>query len=110
MLALAARVGSWPRFTASQLARPLAITLVAIGMLAFAAGVFGHVAGLRQWIVVVEPIAREIPEDKHVAFLTDLFAHLASYIGGALGGGVLCVSVLFRRARMARLAAPNYIV
>ena len=100
-LALVALAGSWPKFTASQLVRPLGIMLLVIGTTAFVAGVVGHLAAARRLVWLAEPLASHVPPDRHVAFLTDLWAHSASYIGGFLGGAVLCVWVLVRRARMA---------
>jgi hypothetical protein len=100
-LALSSRVGSWPRLTAAQLVGPLAIMLAVVGGLALVAGIVGHVTATRGWVWLVEPMASRVPADRHVAFLTDLWAHLASYIGGFLGGVVLCVYVLVRRTRSA---------
>jgi hypothetical protein len=51
-----------------------------------------------------------IPANKRIAFITDLWVHLASYIFGFLGGMVLCVWVLIRRSRLRvtnGYAAPN---
>jgi hypothetical protein len=101
LLAVSSRVGSWPRFSAGQLAGPLAIMLAVLGILAFVSGLFGHVAAVRRWVWLPEPMASRVLADRHIAFLTDLWAHLASYIGGFLGGIVLCVYVLVRRARSA---------
>jgi hypothetical protein len=100
-LALSSRAGSWPRISAAQLVRPLAIMLAVVAVLAVVAGIVGHVAATRKWVWLVEPMASRVPADRHVAFLTDLWAHLASYIGGFLGGIVLCVYALVRRARSA---------
>lgn len=101
LLAMSSRLGSWPKFTAVQLITPLAILLAVIGILALVAGIFGHVAATHRWVWLVEPMASRVPADRHVAFLTDLWTHLASYIAGFLGGIVLCVYVVMRRARLA---------
>ncbi|HEX8522435.1 MAG TPA: hypothetical protein VF669_09275 [Tepidisphaeraceae bacterium] len=101
-LALCSRVGSSPQLSAMRLVRPLAIMLAVVAVLALVAGVVGHVAATRRWVWLLEPMASRVPADRHVAFLTDLWAHLASYIGGFLGGVVLCVYVLVRRARARR--------
>ena len=100
-LALASRVGSWPRWSARQLVRPLAVMLAVVGILAGVAGIVGYVAATRGWVWLVGPMASRVPADRHVPFLTDVWVHLASYIGGFLGGIVLCVYVLVRRARSA---------
>jgi hypothetical protein len=91
-LALAARVGPWPKVAARQLVRPLAIMLMIVGALATAAGLVGHAAAARRWVWLLEPLASRIPPDRHVSLITDLWAHLASYAGGFLGGIVLTSS------------------
>jgi hypothetical protein len=101
-LALCSRIGSWPRLSAKELVRPLAIMLAVVAVLALIAGVVGHLAATRGWVWLLEPMASRVPPDLHVAFLTDLWAHLASYIGGFLGGIALCVYALVRRARAQR--------
>ena len=106
LLALSSRVGSWPKLVAKQLVRPLAVMLAVVAVLALIAGVVGHVAATRRWVWLLEPMASRVPADRHVAFLTDLWAHLASYIGGFLGGITLCAYVLVRRAR-ARPGHPS---
>src|SRR3954465_11268214 len=78
-LALAARAGSRPKVTASSLVRPLAFMLGAVGIVAAAAGAVGHTAAKCGWVWLPEPLASAVPQDRHVAFLTDLWAHLASY-------------------------------
>jgi hypothetical protein len=99
LLALSSRVGSWPQLSAKQLVRPLAIMLAVVVVVAFVAGVVGNVAASRRWVWLLEPMASQVPQDRHVAFLTDLWAHLASYIGGFLGGILLCGYAIVRRAR-----------
>ena len=104
LLSLSSCVGSWPKLSASQLVRPLVIMLAVVGILALISGIVGHVAATWRWVWLVEPMASRVPTDRHVAFLTDLWAHLASYIGGFLGGVVLCVYAVVRRAHARRSA------
>ena len=101
LLALCARVGSWPKLSASDLLRPLVVMLVIVGALAIAAGLVGHTQAVHGRVWLTEPLASAVPPDRHAGFLTDLWAHLASYLGGFLGGLVLCVYALVRRARTA---------
>ena len=101
LLALCARVGSWPKLSASDLLRPLVVMLVIVGALAIVAGLVGHTQAVHGRVWLTEPLASAVPADRHAAFLTDLWAHLASYLGGVLGGLVLCVYALVRRARTA---------
>jgi len=100
-LAAACRLGTWPKLTVSALVRPLRIMLVTVACLAAVAGVIGHIAASRRWVWLLEPMASRVPADRHVAFITDLWAHSASYFGGFFGGIVLCVYVLVRRKRAA---------
>jgi hypothetical protein len=106
LLALSSRMGPWPRFSTAQLVRPLAITLAVVAVLALVAGMVGHALATRKWVLLVEPMASRVPADRHIAFLTVLWAHLASYIGGFLGCIMLCVYTLVRRARLA-VRAPK---
>jgi len=100
LLAIAARMGSWPRLSASQLVRPLGMMLAIVGILAAVAGLIGHYFAVRQWVVLVEPLASQIPADKQIPFITDLWMHLASYIFGFLGGIVLCIRLVIVRWRL----------
>ena len=101
-LALAARVGGWPKLGPGQLLKPLAVLLVSLGALALVAGLAGWIAAQQGWVWLVGPLAERVPQAKHVAFLADLWAHLASYLGGFLGGVVLCVWTLLRRRALDR--------
>jgi hypothetical protein len=100
-LAFAARAGSWPKVSAAELVRPIAVMLAVVGALAVLSGTMGHVAASRGWVQLVEPFASRVPAERHVAFITDLWAHLASYAGGFVGGIVLCVRVVRRWGRAA---------
>lgn len=100
LLAAAARVRSWPKFTAKMLIRPLFVTLLIVGVMAIVAGWVGHAAASRRLVRLFEPMASRIPADRHIAFLTDLWAHLASYICGFFGGLMLCFWVLWQRLRL----------
>jgi hypothetical protein len=99
LLALSARVGSWPKLSVSDLVRLLIIMLAVVGALAAASGLVGHTQAVHGRVWLNEPLASAVPADRHVAFLTDLWVHLASYLGGFLGALTLCVYTLVRRAR-----------
>jgi hypothetical protein len=103
LLALAARAGSRPKLGVRQLIGSLGVMLLAVGVFAAIAGVVGHAAAQRGWVVLLEPMASILPAERHVAFITDLWIHLASYAGAFLGGIVLCIRVFRRRKR----AAPS---
>lgn len=88
-LAIMARSGSGPKLSAGQLIRPLALLCAGCGAFAIVAGLLGYVAASQGWVWLVGPMARAVPPDKHTAFLVDLWAHSASYLGGFLGGLLL---------------------
>jgi hypothetical protein len=87
-LAVAARAGSRPKLVPSQLVRPIAMMLVIVGALALFAGLAGHWLGECGRVRLHEPLASRVPLQKHVAFVTALWAHSASYVGGFVGGAV----------------------
>jgi hypothetical protein len=81
--------------------------LAVVGALAATAGIIGHAQAVHGRVWLTGPLASAVPADRHVAFLTDLWVHLASYLGGFLGGILLCVYALVRRARIAGQAATE---
>lgn len=85
-LALIARLGSWPKLSAADFRKPIAIQLVCMGVVAVIAGCSGYVAARAGWVELMEPLASEIPRQVHVRFLAALWTHLASYGTGFLGG------------------------
>jgi H+/Cl- antiporter ClcA len=97
MLTAAARIGSRPRRSARSLVKPVIQLLLVLGVTAFVAGVLGWVLATSGSVVLVEPLATEIPREKHTAFLADLWAHSASYLFGFLGGLFVCVRVWWSR-------------
>ena len=105
-LAAASRVGSWPKRAARSLVRPVVILMIMTGVCSIAGGVIGHLLARSGWVWLLEPMASRVPADRHVAFLADLWAHLAGYLVGFVGGLVLTIVILVkRRAAARRLAA-----
>ena len=98
---LASRVGSWPKFKAADLIRPIACLLLVMAISSLLAGIAGYFTAKAGGVRLFEPIASRVPVEKHVAFLADLWAHSAAYGVGFFGGLVLCAWVLFRRRRLA---------
>ncbi len=73
-LAIAARAGSrQPRPTRSLL-RPILILLLIMSVCAAVAGLCGFLLADRGVIVLNEPLATQIPRDRHARFLADLCA------------------------------------
>jgi hypothetical protein len=96
-LAVAARVGSRPPLSTRDLLRPILILLTCMACAAVLAGVAGHFAAAAGAVKLLGPMALRVPPERHVAFLTDLWAHLASYISGFIGGVILIIWVWRKR-------------
>jgi hypothetical protein len=101
MLASAAQIGSWPTIPARRMMKPVAVLLAVMAVCALLAGITGAVLAANGNAWLNPPLSEAVPKDRHVAFLADGWAHGASYLAGALGGLVLTVLTLLRRARMA---------
>ncbi len=104
-LAVACRVGSWPQREPLQMLAPLGWLMLASFALATIAGCVGWVAASNGWVFLLPPMSDRVPEEKHVFFLVDLWAHTASYAGGFLGGCVVIVWVILKRRRQNHQAA-----
>jgi len=98
-LALVARAGARPKLEAAQLLRPLGILLLAMAAISLLAGVVGYVLARSGSVWLLEPLASAVPKARHARFIADLWAHIAAYGVGVLGGIVLCVLTWRRRAR-----------
>ena len=92
-LAIVARAGSRPKRTVGTLVRPVVWLLAVMAVFATIAGLTGWFFASRGMVVLVGPIAEELPADRHVPFLIDLWAHSASYLVGLVGGIVVLIRV-----------------
>ena len=97
-LAAAAQVGGRPKRSAGSLVRPIGVLLVCMASAAMVAGALGYLAASQGMVVLLEPLAGRVPADRHAAYLTDLWAHSASYVSGTLGGIWLIVRTWRSRA------------
>lgn len=97
-LAIAARAGRRPKLTCSHLIRPISILLGCMFGIAIMAGMIGYYTASAGIFHLVDRLASQIPEDRHVAFLTAGWAHSGSYLSGFIGGIVLCAATWKRRA------------
>ncbi len=88
-LALVARAGSRPRRDALSLIRPTCFLLGVMALGALLAGIIGSVLAASGAVILVEPLASRVPQERHVAFIADLWAHSSSYLVGLLGGIVV---------------------
>lgn len=101
LLVLGARQGKAPKRTARELLRPVLICLAIMGAGALVAGIIGRIAAESGTVYLVGSIAERLPKDKHIAYLGNLWAHLASYGLGALLMLGLAIQVRLARRREA---------
>ncbi|MCG3134331.1 MAG: hypothetical protein HMLKMBBP_01636 [Planctomycetes bacterium] len=108
-LAVVARAGSRPKRSVGSLVRPVGWLLAVMAVCAVLAGIAGWLLASAGAVFLVGPIARELPPDRHVPFLADLWAHSASYVVGLVGGIVVMVLVWWSRgqAAVAQDAEPS---
>jgi hypothetical protein len=72
-----------------------------MGCTSLFAALIGYFVAKSGGVRLLEPLASLVSQSKHNAYLADLWAHLAAYGMGFLGGIVICGWVLFQRWRMA---------
>jgi hypothetical protein len=108
-LTVVARAGSRPKRSVGSLIRPVACLLAVMAVFGAAAGVIGWGLASTGAVFLVGPIARELPEERHVPFLADLWAHSASYLVGFVGGIFVIIQVWRKRgqARADGVGAPS---
>ncbi|MEL7085414.1 MAG: hypothetical protein AAF268_10095 [Cyanobacteria bacterium P01_A01_bin.3] len=99
-LAIAARFGKRPKLTISQLLRSIGYLLCGMLGVAILAGAVGFVLASTGAVFLLEPIASQIPPQKHVAYLVNLWAHTASYLSGLAGGLRLWIVTWRRRGKL----------
>lgn len=90
-LATVSRIGNKPKKSVRQLIKPMALLMLICAVFALVMGIVGYIAASNGWIILVGQIAERVPKEKHVAFLTDLWIHNASYLAGFVGGIVLMI-------------------
>ncbi|HXT41802.1 MAG TPA: hypothetical protein VN887_17475 [Candidatus Angelobacter sp.] len=97
-LAMASRCGNHTKLTARSLRRPILLLLLIMSLAALTAGIVGYVLALAGKIWLTDPLASEIAKSLHARFLADLWAHLASYGSGFIGGLIL-IGWVWRKRR-----------
>lgn len=97
-LAFASRMGSRPKRTAKSLYRPIAKLLAFMSVSAVLGGLTGFVLASFGWVRLTGPIADRVPHASQILFLTDLYAHNASYLSGFAGGLVLAARISHTRS------------
>ncbi len=99
--ALAARLGPQPKMNAVQLVRPIVFLMMIMGIISLLAGIAGYFMAAIGGVWLVEPLKSRVPYAKQTLFLADLWAHLAAYGVGFVGGIIVCVRIWLRRKRLA---------
>lgn len=103
-LAVAAQAGSQPPRRAGSLVVPLLRLLAVMAVSAMIAGVTGWCLARTVAVRLGGRMSYLVPPERHVAFLTDLWAHSASYTVGVVGGAILIAQVWRSRRRADTLA------
>lgn len=96
-LAVASRIGPHPKRDAGSLVVPITKLLGIMACCAAVAGLIGFSLAMLHLVKLFGPIARSIPLEKHPYFIADLWAHLASYFTGFVGGIVFATKVWWSR-------------
>ena len=98
LLAAAARAGgSRPKVASKELLRPALLLVGAMTAISVAAGFAGHALSRAGVFNILEPIASQIPPDRHASFMGVLWSHLGAYAAGLIGGLWLCAHVFWRK-------------
>lgn len=96
-LAGTARLGRRPPLTWRALVKPLAITFAVMAATALLAGFVGRFLAESGRVWLLEPVASRVPKDRHVAYLSVLWAHNSAYAAAALGGVLVAIHTWRRR-------------
>lgn len=98
LLGVAARAGTEPRITSSQVVRPVLALLAVMGVSALFFGVLGFRLASRHAVTALAGAPADTSHE-YARLIGVWWAHSASYAVGFLGALVLCVVTLIRRLR-----------
>lgn len=108
-LALAARLGSAPSFDAQDLAKPIALAMLATGAGSLACGAYGrYLANKKDWLEGFKSnshnaqLMKDIPAQSHKGYVIAAFNTIAGYRLGALAGLGLVGYVIKARMSVGR--------
>jgi hypothetical protein len=96
-VAAAAGIGSAPKLGLADLRWSVVLLMIVSGIAALVAGLIGAILAATGIVWLTDDWAAVIPPSKHVAFLADGWAHMASYAFGLLGGIFLIGHTVRRR-------------
>lgn len=97
VLALCARLGSWPKFDLKSLKRPIIMLMVVSGSLAMLAGLSGWALTQFSGPWTIGFWSSEIEPERHARFAFAAWAHTVSYLAGGIGGAIVAVHSLIQR-------------
>jgi len=99
-IAVGARVGGLPKLGVCQI-RPMIFRLLAVmALCAATAGLLGYLLVATGRAGVPGGWGEDLPTEKWAAFSADAYAHVTSYLTGAVGGVILIFRVIWRRYRL----------
>lgn len=101
VLALFARVGSWPKLDLKSLKYLIAMLMIVSGALAIFSGLIGWALTQFFGSWTIGFWASEIEPGRHARFAFAAWAHSASYVVGGIGGVIVAARSLMRRKRAA---------
>ena len=102
-----ARLGSRPRLSARQLARPVGVLILGVAAVSLLFGILGFLSAAHGATSLDEALASRVPEALHGRFIADLWAHRAAYLTSYFGGVLLWAWMVVRRQQLAANTAPR---
>lgn len=107
LLAVAARIGSSPKYELTGLRRPILKLMAGCGIAALLSGSLGAVLVAAGFLPVPGGWGEAIPRERHIAFSFDAWAHFGSYLSALFLGIFLIVRVGWVRLRYRDPSAAN---
>ena len=104
VLALVSQSAGLPPIPAGRLGREILVLSAVMGVCALGAGVAGFYLSRQGAISIPAALAAPIPAARHDRFMAVWFAHMASYLVGFTGAGVLIFRVWKARGKPMVLA------
>ena len=108
LIALAARIGTWPTVDSRDIVKPVLLLLATMGTLATLAGFSGFHLSHDGLISLPPGVEGVLPIETHHRWMGVLYAHNASHDVGFIGGLTLAVlTIMTRRRRAILLSVPT---